>query len=908
MVRAFEHSNSRLAEYLGYLQKGQLPPARISLVTTTEEFVVDGTKYTVRVVRTGQQTATLHLGNSTVDVVSRKLNDGGLLIQLDGSSYVVHTEEEPLGTRLSIGTHTCLLSNEHDPSKMTALSTGKLVRYLVEDGGHVKADKPYAEIEVMKMVMTLLAPASGRVRFQLPEGSVLAPGQLIARLDLDDPAAVRRAEPFTGTWPELGPPVVAPDGIGHLFTAAHEAAVNIMAGYHNNVDNVVRDLLQALDDPSLGLEQWTDVYGVVASRLPHKLAANLENLAESCLEEMAQAKLSSSFTTSTDINGDKPSSTIRRASSGTECCNIASFCAKQMLVEMSHAIDTAPAAERTALVTLLEPLQEVANAHAGGKEEFARRVAKNLLQSYLKIEEQFESGGKITEQEVIDSLRQAHSSALQNVVDVVLSHNGLVLKSQLILRVMGALVLPAPDVYRPLLRRLAALAEPGTSAVALRAQQLLEHSLLGELRAMVARTLSGLDMFVHPTADTAADGTGTVARKSSSRNSVDRRITVKEGLYAGLANLESPLMNAAGVEERMAMLVEAPAAVEDALASLLDDDDEVVRQRALITYIKRIYFPFLLHEPALAVALKDSKSGGPSLTAVWAYSDAATAGTSLARDCLGGAVLINALADLPAALKALDNARAQTGLAGLLAEGTLHVVLTGEGETAFHLTQDAYALLKEVNVDGYAPSDCEDSRNTAVDPKAVAAAATAQIRSMASQVFSSGYSAVSVMSKRSQLMPLRTVLYYSKETSNFELIPVLSLTEPPTAAALELCKLTGFPNATYSSSRNLQWHIYSITERDRPSAPALKRVYLRGVVRQLGRPDLLAATYSSNAAGAASAAMEEVDLTLEGALDELERIGNTGNSPLEFMLYNCTFPSLTLPLHRERIYFISIFQ
>ena len=35
----------------------------------------------------------------------------------------------------------------------------------------------------------------------------------------------------------------------------------------------------------------------------------------------------------------------------------------------------------------------------------------------------------------------------------------------------------------------------GTAEVALRAQQLLEQSLLGELRAVVARALSGLEMF-----------------------------------------------------------------------------------------------------------------------------------------------------------------------------------------------------------------------------------------------------------------------------------------------------------------------------------------------------------------------------------------------------------------------------
>ncbi len=46
---------------------------------------------------------------------------------------------------------------------MLSISTGKLVRYLVEDGGHIAADAPYAEVEVMKMMMPLLAPASGDV-------------------------------------------------------------------------------------------------------------------------------------------------------------------------------------------------------------------------------------------------------------------------------------------------------------------------------------------------------------------------------------------------------------------------------------------------------------------------------------------------------------------------------------------------------------------------------------------------------------------------------------------------------------------------------------------------------------------------------------------------------------------------
>lgn len=46
------------------------------------------------------------------------------------------------------------------------------------------------------------------------------------------------------------------------------------------------------------------------------------------------------------------------------------------------------------------------------------------------------------------------------------------------------------------------------------------------------------------------------------------------------------------------------------------------------------------------------------------------------------------------------------------------------------------------------------------------------------------------------------------------------------------------------------------------------------MVRQLGKPDLLAAIYSSNAAAAAAAAMDELEEALLGGLQELQRIGS----------------------------------
>lgn len=58
----------------------------------------------------------------------------------------------------------------------------------------------------------------------------------------------------------------------------------------------------------------------------------------------------------------------------------------------------------------------------------------------------------------------------------------------------------------------------------------------------------------------------------------------------------------------------------------------------------------------------------------------------------------------------------------------------------------------------------------------------------------------------------------------------------------------------------------------------------RGVVRQLGRPALLAATYSGDGPGAATAALEEVESALAAALYELERGGTAATgAPLIHM-------------------------
>lgn len=114
---------------------------------------------------------------------------------------------------------------------MLSPSPGKITRYLVEDGSHLEPDQPYVEVEVMKMLMPLKAPASGTVHFQIPEGSPLKAGDLIAKLELDDTDSIPQAVPSNEVFPsELGPPEVHSNRVDHRFQRALGAAYDILSG------------------------------------------------------------------------------------------------------------------------------------------------------------------------------------------------------------------------------------------------------------------------------------------------------------------------------------------------------------------------------------------------------------------------------------------------------------------------------------------------------------------------------------------------------------------------------------------------------------------------------------------------------------------------------------------------------
>lgn len=88
------------------------------------------------------------MNGSFKEIEVHRLSDGGILLSVDGSSYTTYMKQEVDRYRIVIGNQTCVFEMENDPTLFRSPSAGKLISYLIDDGGHVFRGQAYAEIEV----------------------------------------------------------------------------------------------------------------------------------------------------------------------------------------------------------------------------------------------------------------------------------------------------------------------------------------------------------------------------------------------------------------------------------------------------------------------------------------------------------------------------------------------------------------------------------------------------------------------------------------------------------------------------------------------------------------------------------------------------------------------------------------
>ncbi|KAI9033938.1 acetyl-CoA carboxylase [Phycomyces nitens] len=445
VTKAHSASQECWQQYKQCLEKGQVPGKGSLKTVFSVDFIYENVRYNFTVTHSAPSIYTLYLNGTKTQVGVRDLSDGGLLVSIGGKSHTTYSREEVQATRLMIDGKTCLLEKESDPTQLRSPSPGKLVSLLLENGDHVKAGEAYAEIEVMKMYMPLVAGEDGHIQFIKQVGATLEAGDIIGILSLDDPSRVKHALPFTGQVPVFGPPYISGDKPIQRFQDTKHILEYILQGYDNQAlaQTVVKDLTDILRNPELPYSDMTQTMSVLSGRIPQRLEQALQALQASSAE-------------------------AKKEFPAVELQKVVENFARQHL--STHS-------EVNAYKTATEPLKTVFERYSHGLKQYEYSVYVDLMEKYYDVEILFSTQQR--EEEVILSLRDQNKDDLEKILGIILSHTKVNVKNNLILMLLD-IVGPASATggaidkyFVPILKRLSEIDSRATQKVALKAREFL---------------------------------------------------------------------------------------------------------------------------------------------------------------------------------------------------------------------------------------------------------------------------------------------------------------------------------------------------------------------------------------------------------------------------------------------------
>ncbi|KAH0516969.1 Acetyl-CoA carboxylase 2 [Microtus ochrogaster] len=419
-----------MTDFLHSLERGQVLPADSLLNIVDVELIYGGIKYILKVARQSPTVFVLIMNDCHIEIDAHRLNDGGLLLSYNGSSYTTYMKEEVDSYRITIGNKTCVFEKENDPTVLRCPSAGKLTQYTVEDGDHVEAGSSYAEMEVMKMIMNLSVQDSGRVRYIKRPGVVLEAGCVVARLELDDPSKVHAAQPFTGTLPAQQTLPILGEKLHQVFHSVLENLTNVMSGYclpepffSTKLKEWVQKLMMTLRHPSLPLLELQEIMTSVAGRIP----APVEKAVRRVMAQYAS--------NITSVLCQFPSQQIATI---LDC----------------HAATLQRKAEREVFFINTQSIVQLVQRQGGfwspryrsGTRGYMKTVVLDLLRKYLNVEHHFQQGkrcypplvtgtnsGQAHYDKCVINLREQFKPDMTQVLDCIFSHAQVAKKNQLVI-------------------------------------------------------------------------------------------------------------------------------------------------------------------------------------------------------------------------------------------------------------------------------------------------------------------------------------------------------------------------------------------------------------------------------------------------------------------------------------------
>ena len=452
-------SEACISEFRKGLDKGQAPSKDVLKTVFPIDFIYEGYRYKFTATRSSLDSYHLFINGSKCAVGVRSLADGGLLVLLAGRSHNIYWKDEVGAMRMSVDSKTCLLEQENDPTQLRTPSPGKLVKFTVESGEHIKAGQAFAEVEVMKMYMPLIAQEDGIVQLIKQPGATLEAGDILGILALDDPSRVKHAQPFTGKLPALGPPQVVGNKPPQRFVLLHSILKNILLGFDNQVimASTLSELIEVLRDVELPYGEWNAQFSALHARMPQKLDAQLTHIVERAHSRKGE------------------------------------FPAKQLLKALDRFVEeNVKPQDADLLKAALAPLIEVIDRYTEGLKAHELDVFCKLLDDYYNIESLFANRNS-RDEDVILKLRDENRETPLNVVQSVLSHSRVGSKNNLILAILDIYRPNRPNAgniakyFRPSLRRLAELDSRSSTKVALKAREVLIQCAMPSLEERAAQ-------------------------------------------------------------------------------------------------------------------------------------------------------------------------------------------------------------------------------------------------------------------------------------------------------------------------------------------------------------------------------------------------------------------------------------
>ncbi|KAM9823082.1 acetyl-CoA carboxylase 2 isoform 4-T4 [Syngnathus typhle] len=466
-----------MSDFLHSLERGQVLPAASLLNSLSVDLIYEGVKFCLKVARQSPTTYVIIMNGSNIEIDVHRLSDGGLLLSYDGSSHTTYMKEEVDSYRITVGNKTCVFDKEKDPSMLRSPSAGKLLQYIVDDGAHICTGEAYAEIEVMKMVMTLTVQQAGHLHFVKRPGAVLESGCVMAHMSLDDPSSIHRVELNTASLPPQHPLAIVGEKLHQVFHSILENLVKVMDGYcleepyfSTKLKQWVATLMKTLRDPSLPLLELQEIMTSVAGRIPPSVEKDIRKV---------MAQYASNITS---VLCQFPSQRIAN-------------------VLDSHAATLQRKADREVFFINTQSIVQLVQRYRSGIRGYMKSVVLDLLKRYLQVEMQFQQAHY---DKCVINLREQYKPDMSPVLEYIFSHAQVFKKNILVTMLIDQLCGRDPtlaDELMAILNELTQLSKMENSKVALRARQVLIASHLPsyELRHNQVESifLSAIDMYGH---------------------------------------------------------------------------------------------------------------------------------------------------------------------------------------------------------------------------------------------------------------------------------------------------------------------------------------------------------------------------------------------------------------------------